>query len=160
MDASLGPRAPARERVAEDAAFEFSHPRYLAAALAGRAYRPCGAWAPLPRPAPAVRPGAFAPGSVATAVIGDDDSVSARVHTVSPGEHLDVADSGWPLRVETTELLGAERLVYGRLGDEQVIVRHEEGPIAPPKPDSTIHVRPREDRVHWFDAGTGKRIAS
>ncbi len=75
-------------------------------------------------------------------------------------EHLDLSDSGWALRVETTELLGAERLVYGRLGDEQVIVRHEEGPIPPPKPDSTIHVRPREDRVHWFDAGSGKRIAA
>ncbi|NKE67285.1 sn-glycerol-3-phosphate import ATP-binding protein UgpC [Ramlibacter sp. RBP-2] len=75
-------------------------------------------------------------------------------------EHLDIADAGWPLRVETTELLGAERLVYGRLGDEQVIVRHEEGHVEPPKPDSTIHVRPREDRVHWFDAGSGKRIAS
>jgi sn-glycerol 3-phosphate transport system ATP-binding protein len=75
-------------------------------------------------------------------------------------EHLDLADSGWPLRVETTELLGAERLVYGRLGDEQVIVRHEEGHVAPPAPDSVIHVRPREERVHWFDAGSGKRIAA
>jgi sn-glycerol 3-phosphate transport system ATP-binding protein len=75
-------------------------------------------------------------------------------------EHLDVADSGWPLRVETTELLGAERLIYGRLGDEQVIVRHEEGeaPVAPV--DSIIHVRPRDSRVHWFDAGSGKRIAA
>src|SRR5512133_903702 len=42
-------------------------------------------------------------------------------------EHLDVADSGWPLRVETTELLGAERLIYARLGDEPLIVRAEEG---------------------------------
>jgi sn-glycerol 3-phosphate transport system ATP-binding protein len=72
-------------------------------------------------------------------------------------EHLDIGAEGWPLRVETTELLGAERLIYGRLGDEQVIVRHEEGP-APPQPDSIIHVRPREGRVHWFDAGSGKRI--
>jgi sn-glycerol 3-phosphate transport system ATP-binding protein len=75
-------------------------------------------------------------------------------------EHLDVADSGWPLRVETTELLGAERLIYGRLGDEQVIVRHEEERAAVVPPDSTIHVRPREDRLHWFDAATGKRLAS
>ncbi|HWI83868.1 sn-glycerol-3-phosphate ABC transporter ATP-binding protein UgpC [Ramlibacter sp.] len=74
-------------------------------------------------------------------------------------EHLDLADSGWPLRVETTELLGAERLIYGRLGEEQVIVRHEEGPVAPVT-DAVIHVRPREDRVHWFDAATGKRIAA
>jgi sn-glycerol 3-phosphate transport system ATP-binding protein len=72
-------------------------------------------------------------------------------------EHLDIGPSGWPLRVETTELLGAERLIYGRLGDEQVIVRSEENK-AVPAPDSIIHVAAREDRLHWFDATTGKRI--
>jgi sn-glycerol 3-phosphate transport system ATP-binding protein len=74
-------------------------------------------------------------------------------------EHLDIGNSGWELRVETTELLGAERLIYGRLGDEQVIVRSEEGPLAPVT-DAVIHVRPREDRVHWFDSASGKRLAS
>ena len=73
-------------------------------------------------------------------------------------EHLDVVeDSGWALRVETAELLGAERLIYGRLGDEPVIVRVEEGAIAP-QPDQVIHIRPREDRLHWFDSATGKRL--
>jgi sn-glycerol 3-phosphate transport system ATP-binding protein len=73
-------------------------------------------------------------------------------------EHLAiVAGGGWPLQVETCELLGAERLVYGRLGAEQVIVRTEEG-AAVPVPGSTIHVAPREDKVHWFDATTRKRI--
>ncbi|MFC5498358.1 sn-glycerol-3-phosphate ABC transporter ATP-binding protein UgpC [Caenimonas terrae] len=73
-------------------------------------------------------------------------------------EHLDVGQSGWPVRVETTELLGAERLIYARLGDdEQLIVRVEEGqPV--PAPSSTIHIQPREDRLHWFDAGSGKRL--
>jgi sn-glycerol 3-phosphate transport system ATP-binding protein len=72
-------------------------------------------------------------------------------------EHLLIGAAGWELRVETTELLGAERLVYGRLGQEQVIVRTEEG-HAVPAPGSTIRVAPREDRVHWFDAASGKRI--
>ena len=73
-------------------------------------------------------------------------------------EHLDVVDAGgWPVRVETVELLGAERLIYGRLGDEQLIVRVEEGGPSP-QVDQTIHVRPRDERVHWFDASTGKRI--
>jgi sn-glycerol 3-phosphate transport system ATP-binding protein len=73
-------------------------------------------------------------------------------------EHIDVvADTGWDVRVETCELLGAERLIYGRLGDEQVIVRVEEqGPA--PKPDEMIRVRPRDDRIHWFDGQSGKRI--
>ncbi|AEG94240.1 sn-glycerol-3-phosphate import ATP-binding protein UgpC [Ramlibacter tataouinensis] len=73
-------------------------------------------------------------------------------------EHLDIAEGGWALQVETVELLGAERLIYGRLGGEQVIVRSEEG-RPPPAPGATLHVRPREDRLHWFDAASGKRIA-
>jgi sn-glycerol 3-phosphate transport system ATP-binding protein len=75
-------------------------------------------------------------------------------------EHLDVAETGWPVVVEAVELLGAERLIYGRLqagaGNEQIIVRVEEGGFNP-KPQETIHVRPRADRLHWFDAATGKR---
>ena len=72
-------------------------------------------------------------------------------------EHLDIGSTGWELKVETVELLGAERLVYCRMGDETLIVRTDEQHTAP-KPDSIIHVAPREDRVHWFDAATGKRL--
>ncbi|MEO5669623.1 MAG: hypothetical protein ABIR26_02925 [Ramlibacter sp.] len=53
--------------------------------------------------------------------------------------------------------MGAERLIYGRLGSEQVIVRSEENQ-AVPEPGSTIRVKPREDRVHWFDEASKKRI--
>ena len=73
-------------------------------------------------------------------------------------EHIDVVDGGgWPVRVETVELLGAERLIYGRVGEEQIIVRVEEGARSP-DPETMIHVRPREDRLHYFDAASGKRI--
>jgi sn-glycerol 3-phosphate transport system ATP-binding protein len=72
-------------------------------------------------------------------------------------EHLDVGDHGWEVQVDTVELLGAERLVYGRLAGEPIIIRTEEGQPAP-APDSVIHVRPREGRLHYFDSGTGKRI--
>ena len=72
-------------------------------------------------------------------------------------EHLDIGSEGWSLQVETTELLGAERLIYGRLGTEQVIVRSDENQ-AVPETGSTIRVKPREDRVHWFDAATRKRM--
>ena len=27
-----------------------------------------------------------------------------------------------------------------------------------PAPDAVIHVVPRDDRVHWFNAETGKRL--
>ncbi|MBN9410131.1 MAG: sn-glycerol-3-phosphate import ATP-binding protein UgpC [Burkholderiales bacterium] len=72
-------------------------------------------------------------------------------------EHLDVGAVGWEARVETSELLGAERLIYARVGDEQVIIRVEEHGGAP-APDSVIRIAPREDRLHWFDAATGKRL--
>jgi sn-glycerol 3-phosphate transport system ATP-binding protein len=72
-------------------------------------------------------------------------------------EHLDVGNSGWEVQVETTELLGAERLIYGRVAGEQIIVRSAENQPNP-APDSVIRVAPREDRLHWFDAATGKRI--
>jgi sn-glycerol 3-phosphate transport system ATP-binding protein len=86
-----------------------------------------------------------APGGRAGAVLG-----------IRP-EHLDIGPTGWELRVETVELLGAERLVYCRLGDEQIIVRTDESRPAPAN-DSIIHVAPREDRLHWFDAASGKRL--
>ena len=72
-------------------------------------------------------------------------------------EHLDVRAEGWAVTVETTELLGAERLIYGRLGAEGLIVRIEEN-AAVPAPGSVIHVSPRADRIHHFDAATGKRV--
>lgn len=72
-------------------------------------------------------------------------------------EHLDIAASGWALQVEAVEMLGAERLIYARLNKEMVIVRIDEGRRAP-RPGEVIHVLPRPDRVHLFDATTGKRL--
>ena len=74
-------------------------------------------------------------------------------------EHLDVTpDQGWAVSVETVELLGAERLVYARLNGEALIVRIDEGQVAP-RPGSTLWVTPRPDRLHAFDAASGKRKA-
>jgi sn-glycerol 3-phosphate transport system ATP-binding protein len=72
-------------------------------------------------------------------------------------EHLDVGSEGWEVKVETVELLGAERLIYGRVNGEQLIVRVEEGTHSP-APDAIIHVLPRPDRLHAFDAESGKRL--
>ncbi len=74
-------------------------------------------------------------------------------------EHLKITDSGWPVQVETIEMLGAERLVYGRFGGEQLIVRTDENDASPTL-DTTIYVTPRPERLHWFDAATTKRIQS
>ncbi|QIL69860.1 sn-glycerol-3-phosphate ABC transporter ATP-binding protein UgpC [Diaphorobacter sp. HDW4B] len=77
-------------------------------------------------------------------------------------EHLDITPgTGWALVVDTVELLGAERLIYARVqggnDDEQLVVRVEEGKFTPNAGD-VIHVTPRPDRIHAFDASTGKRI--
>jgi sn-glycerol 3-phosphate transport system ATP-binding protein len=75
-------------------------------------------------------------------------------------EHLDITAAGWALQVEAVEMLGAERLVYGRWAhsatDELVIIRTEES-HAVPALGTTIHVTPRPDRIHHFDAASGKR---
>ncbi len=76
-------------------------------------------------------------------------------------EHLDITETGWGLLVEAVEMLGAERLVYGRwshgTGREIVIIRTSEADAVPAL-GSTIHVTPRPDKLHAFDAATGKRM--
>ena len=76
-------------------------------------------------------------------------------------EHLDITSDGWALTVDAVEMLGAERLVYGRwshgAGDELVTIRTDEGQPVPAL-GSQIHVKPRADRLHAFDATTGKRL--
>ncbi|MCZ2496741.1 sn-glycerol-3-phosphate ABC transporter ATP-binding protein UgpC [Xylophilus sp. Kf1] len=76
-------------------------------------------------------------------------------------EHLDMVAAGtpgaWTLQVDTVELLGAERLVYGRVGEDPLIVRIEENaPV--PRTGDTCFIQPRTDRLHAFDGTTGKRV--
>jgi sn-glycerol 3-phosphate transport system ATP-binding protein len=79
-------------------------------------------------------------------------------------EHLRVVPSdGWRMRVQTIEMLGAERLVYGHLagdadgqGGEWAILRMHETET-PPALGESLLVAPLQDRVHWFDASTGLR---
>ncbi|MBG6071003.1 MULTISPECIES: sn-glycerol-3-phosphate import ATP-binding protein UgpC [unclassified Polaromonas] len=73
-------------------------------------------------------------------------------------EHLLVGDTGWKVVVDTVEMLGAERLLYCRLGDEFLIVRTDESLSTAPTIGATLHVAPRPDRLHWFDAATGQRL--
>ncbi len=73
-------------------------------------------------------------------------------------EHLTVGATGWAVQVDTIEMLGAERLLYCRMGDEFLIVRTDESLSIAPEIGATIHVTPRADRLHWFDAETGKRL--
>jgi sn-glycerol 3-phosphate transport system ATP-binding protein len=71
-------------------------------------------------------------------------------------EHLDIAEQGWEVIVEAVELLGAERLVYCKMGADALIVRIQEDQFAP-QIGVTICVQPRAGRIHYFDAETGQR---
>ena len=77
-------------------------------------------------------------------------------------EHLDITpvpeNGGWTLTVDTVELLGAERLVHARLGQETLTLRLDES-VPAPQPGSTFQATPRADRLHWFDAASQKRLA-
>ena len=92
-----------------------------------------------------------------TATDGKTGQIVGTILGIRP-EHLDIGTSGWPLKVEAIELLGAERLVYALLNDERVIIRIDESQPSPAL-ESTIFAMPRADKVHHFDAATGKRIA-
>jgi sn-glycerol 3-phosphate transport system ATP-binding protein len=73
-------------------------------------------------------------------------------------EHAQIDPAGpWPMRVEMLEMLGAERLVYCRLGDAAFTLRID-ATLAPPKSGDTIQVRVPVDQLHWFDAGSGQRV--
>ncbi|HWH81271.1 MAG TPA: sn-glycerol-3-phosphate import ATP-binding protein UgpC [Burkholderiaceae bacterium] len=65
--------------------------------------------------------------------------------------------TGWPLRVEALEMLGAERLVYGRIGDTLFTVRLD-ATLPPPKAGDVVSVSTTREQLHWFDAATTKRL--
>jgi sn-glycerol 3-phosphate transport system ATP-binding protein len=72
-------------------------------------------------------------------------------------EHLQITGSGWAVQVDTIEMLGAERLVYGHLFGEPLIVRMDES-LPSPVLGATLHVMPRPERLHWFDSASGQRL--
>ena len=72
-------------------------------------------------------------------------------------EHLSITPTGWRVDVETIEMLGAERLLYGRMEGESLVIRTDEGDACPAL-GSTIHVTPKAGRLHWFDSATGQRL--
>jgi sn-glycerol 3-phosphate transport system ATP-binding protein len=88
---------------------------------------------------------------------GDD---VGKILGVRP-EHLTImpapVDGSWAVKVQTTELLGAERLIYALYAETQMVIRVDSD-AATPKAGDTLYVMPRADQLHWFDAKTKKRI--
>jgi sn-glycerol 3-phosphate transport system ATP-binding protein len=72
-------------------------------------------------------------------------------------EHASPAAEGWTLHVEVVEMLGAERLIYGRLGDAAFTARLDATLVAPVMGDRlTLAVEARH--LHWFDPQTQQRV--
>ncbi len=75
-------------------------------------------------------------------------------------EHLDLTPgTGWTLRAHTVEMLGAERLVHAHLGDDTLVLRLD-ACLPAPQPGEVFQASPRADRIHHFDAATGKRLTA
>jgi len=74
-------------------------------------------------------------------------------------EHIQLSSreqGGVPLRVDTLEMLGADNLAHGRIGDTPLVVRlaHSERP----QPGSTLWLHLPADALHFFDSTHGKRL--
>ncbi len=69
------------------------------------------------------------------------------------------AASGWPLTVEALEMLGAERLIYGQLGDALFTVRID-ATLVPPKVGDTVMLSTAPRHLHWFDAERSTRVTA
>jgi sn-glycerol 3-phosphate transport system ATP-binding protein len=85
-------------------------------------------------------------------------------------EHLQPAEQGWPFRVEMQEMLGAERLVYGRLedtaggaagataGDAPPVTLRIDAALPAPATGQVLHVGASPQHLHWFDPDSRQRF--
>ena len=105
----------------------------------------------------------FTAGSGANAVTLALPAAAPRAGALVLGlrpEHAEIlADGRWPMTVDTVEMLGAERLVHGRIGDGLFTVRID-AMLAPPAVGDPITIAAPPERLHWFDADTGLRIGT
>jgi sn-glycerol 3-phosphate transport system ATP-binding protein len=75
-------------------------------------------------------------------------------------EHVELGASnasGWPMNVEMVEMLGAERLVHGRVGDTLFTARID-GTLPPPSVSTVVSLQMDAEHLHWFDARTQQRV--
>ncbi|MEI7444674.1 MAG: sn-glycerol-3-phosphate import ATP-binding protein UgpC [Burkholderiales bacterium] len=74
-------------------------------------------------------------------------------------EHLGLEPGGWPMRVELVEMLGAERLIHGRIGETAFTVRID-GTASAPSAGQTVGVSAPPAHLHWFEAASGRRVGA
>jgi sn-glycerol 3-phosphate transport system ATP-binding protein len=64
---------------------------------------------------------------------------------------------GWPFKVVTSEMLGAERLVHGMVGAQPFTVRVD-ATLPAPRNGDTLTLQGAAEQLHWFDAATQQRL--
>jgi len=84
------------------------------------------------------------------------DAAEGQILGIRP-EHLEISDHGWALKVDTVELLGAERLVHAQLENESITLRLDAS-LTAPKIGELFHAMPKAGCIHHFNAETGKRL--
>jgi sn-glycerol 3-phosphate transport system ATP-binding protein len=72
-------------------------------------------------------------------------------------EHADPDQAGWTLKVEVVEMLGAERLVHGHLGNTGFTLRMD-ATLPSPHAGDTVHLNVAGEHLHWFDRETQQRV--
>ncbi|RWB33116.1 MAG: sn-glycerol-3-phosphate ABC transporter ATP-binding protein UgpC [Mesorhizobium sp.] len=77
------------------------------------------------------------------------------VYGVRP-EHLEIHPDGVLAKISVVEPTGSETLVFLRFGEGEMVALFRERHDF--KPGDTLHLKPRLDQVHLFDAETGRRL--
>ncbi|RWM73008.1 MULTISPECIES: sn-glycerol-3-phosphate ABC transporter ATP-binding protein UgpC [Mesorhizobium] len=77
------------------------------------------------------------------------------VYGVRP-EHLEIHPDGVPAKISVVEPTGSETLVFLRFGEGEMVALFRERHDF--KPGDTLHLKPRLDQVHLFDAETARRL--
>jgi sn-glycerol 3-phosphate transport system ATP-binding protein len=74
-------------------------------------------------------------------------------------EHAELRSDGggWPMKVEMIEMLGAERLVHGRVGTLTFTVR-QDSTVPPPAIGDAVSVHTTPQHLHWFDTSSQQRL--
>jgi sn-glycerol 3-phosphate transport system ATP-binding protein len=78
-----------------------------------------------------------------------------QIAAIATSGNASIGEGILPLRVDYVEELGSQRLVHGVVGDQAVtIALSSDAPLSDEKP-----VAIAIGRLHFFDAGTGRRLA-
>jgi sn-glycerol 3-phosphate transport system ATP-binding protein len=80
-----------------------------------------------------------------------------HLHIKNASQSGDAIDGySWVAQVYALEMLGAERLVYARIGQEEVVVRTDVASEVPAI-GGTLELIANHHQLHWFDKKTGLR---